>query len=170
MTLENILALDASISARMRVAENPGTLRTVAAILAHSGDSWFCLAALAILWWGEPGYWRWLATIFILAIIVTAVLVLVIKFTVRRRRPEGEWGNVYRKTDPHSFPSGHATRAFLIATLGVGLGPAWLGITLAIWAPMVSIARVAMGVHYVSDVVVGMGVGILMGMIVQILL
>ncbi len=41
-----------------------------------------------------------------------AVIVLAIKFSIRRRRPEGEWGAMYRKTDPHSFPSGHATLVF----------------------------------------------------------
>ena len=35
-----------------------------------------------------------------------------------------------------------------------------------IWAPLVALARVAMGVHYFSDVFVGALVGILMGYIV----
>jgi len=90
--------------------------------------------------------------------------VMSIKFVVRRRRPEGEWGGIYRATDPHSFPSGHAARAFLIAVLVIGLGPAWLAVTLCIWAPLVSLARVAMGVHYVSDVVAGALLGIAGGL------
>ena len=48
-----------------------------------------------------------------------AALVLVLKFLIRRRRPEGEWGGIYRQTDPHSFPSGHAARSVLIAVLAV---------------------------------------------------
>ena len=66
-----------------------------------------------------------------LAIVGLAVLVMAIKFTIRRRRPDGEWGGLYRSTDPHSFPSGHAARAVLIAVLAIGLGPAWLAILLA---------------------------------------
>ena len=97
------------------------------------------------------------------SIVVLAVLVLVVKFTVRRRRPEGEWGLLYRSTDPHSFPSGHAARAFELAVLASGLGPAWLAIALWIWAPLVALARVAMGVHYVSDIVAGMLLGLLVG-------
>ncbi|MBM3143633.1 MAG: phosphatase PAP2 family protein [Chloroflexi bacterium] len=171
MNVENLLALDARISARMRVAESPGLLRSVAAFLAHSGDSWFCLAALALLWWcGSPDYWRWRATILILAILITAALVLVLKFAIRRRRPEGDWGGIYRATDPHSFPSGHATRAFMLATMAFGLGPPWLGIALVIWAPLVSIARVSMGVHYLSDVAAGVGIGIFMGILIQLVL
>jgi undecaprenyl-diphosphatase len=83
-----------------------------------------------------------------------------IKFLVRRKRPEGEWGSIYRNTDPHSFPSGHAARAFLIAVVASALGPAWLSILLWIWAPLVALARVAMGVHYVSDVVAGAVLGV----------
>jgi len=50
------------------------------------------------------------------------------------------------------------------------LGPAWFAIALVIWAPLVAIARVAMGVHYVSDVVAGLGVGMLMGIVIQLVL
>jgi undecaprenyl-diphosphatase len=94
-----------------------------------------------------------------------AALVLVIKFRVRRKRPEGEWGTIYRNTDPHSFPSGHAARAFLIAVVATALAPAWLAIVLWIWAPLVALARVAMGVHYVSDVVAGALLGIVVALI-----
>ena len=93
------------------------------------------------------------------------VLVQALKFTIRRRRPEGEWGTVYRFTDPHSFPSGHAARAFLIAAIASFLGPAWLALILWVWAPLVSLARVAMGVHYVSDVLAGAIVGVVVALV-----
>ena len=94
-----------------------------------------------------------------------AALVMVIKFLVRRKRPEGEWGGIYRNTDPHSFPSGHAARAYLIAVVASALAPAWLAALLWIWAPLVALARVAMGVHYVSDVVAGAALGIAIALI-----
>jgi len=100
-----------------------------------------------------------------MAILVLAVIVLVVKFTIRRRRPEGEWGGIYRNTDPHSFPSGHAARAFLIAVIASVFVPAWLVIVFWIWAPLVSLARVSMGVHYVSDVVAGAVVGVIVAII-----
>ncbi len=93
---------------------------------------------------------------------------MVIKFTVRRRRPEGEWGGIYRKTDPHSFPSGHAARSALLATLAIGLGPAWFGFLLLIWAPLVILSRAAMGVHYLSDVVVGAIMGVIIGVVILV--
>jgi membrane-associated phospholipid phosphatase len=163
--LPRLLELDARLSARLRVAERPGLLRTIAAILAHSGDSWFWWAGLALLAWLGNVFWRRWALIILVSIIVLAVIVLAIKFTIRRQRPEGEWGAFYRNTDPHSFPSGHAARAILIAVLVTGLGPWWLAVALWVWAPLVSLARVSMGVHYVSDVVAGAILGLVAGAI-----
>lgn len=164
MNLQTLLARDAEISARMRIAEQPGKLRTLAALLAHSGDSWFWGLGLGVLAFLRPGFWRTWALTLLAVIVVAAVLVLIIKFRVRRNRPEGEWGQIYRSTDPHSFPSGHAVRAVMLAVLTLGIGPFGLGILLAIWAPLVALARVAMGVHYLSDVLVGGGLGLLIGL------
>jgi undecaprenyl-diphosphatase len=165
VNLTRLLELDARLSARLRVAERPGVLRTVAAVLAHSGDSWFWWAALALLAWRGDAFWRSWALMVLICILVMAVIVLGIKFTIRRRRPEGEWGQFYRSTDPHSFPSGHAVRAVLIAVLAIGMGPWWLVVILCIWAPLVVLARVAMGVHYLSDVVAGAALGLVAGLI-----
>ena len=52
-------------------------------------------------------------------------------------------------------------RAFMLAVACLGLGPTWLGLILLVWAPLVGLARVAMGVHYVSDVVAGAVVGVI---------
>jgi membrane-associated phospholipid phosphatase len=164
VNLNRILELDARLSARMRVAERPGLLRSVCIFLAHSGDSWFWWAGLALLAWLGNAFWRPWALTVLLSIIGLAVVVLAVKFTIRRKRPEGEWGGFYRSTDPHSFPSGHAARAVLIAILAIGLGPAWLAVIVCLWAPLVALARVAMGVHYLSDIVVGALVGVLAGL------
>jgi undecaprenyl-diphosphatase len=161
-----LIELDAHLSERMRITEQPGLLRSVAAVLAHSGDSWFWLAGLGLLWWLGTDYWKSRALTLIVAILLTALVVFVVKLVVRRRRPEGEWGKFYRNTDPHSFPSGHAVRVVMLAVVILGLGPLWLGLILIIWAPLVGLARVAMGVHYLSDVLAGILLGLLVGGVV----
>jgi len=158
-------ALDERLSIRLRVAERPGLLRGLAILLAHSGDSWFWLLGLALVWWLGGDFWRVRAQALAVGILLTAILVMVIKFTVRRRRPEGEWGKIYRNTDPHSFPSGHAARAVMLAVMALGLGPDWFAALLCAWAPLVVLARVAMGLHYLSDVVAGALFGLAMGAI-----
>jgi undecaprenyl-diphosphatase len=52
----------------------------------------------------------------------------------------------------------------MLAVVAVGLGPAWFGILLLTWAPLVILARVAMGVHYLSDVLAGALLGVAIGM------
>jgi len=138
-------------------------IRLIALFLAHSGDSWFWILGLLLLWLSKNAYWQPRALIIGVGVIITAVIVLLLKFTIRRRRPVGEWGGIYRKSDPHSFPSGHATRSFMLAVMTIGIGPTWFAILLLIWAPLVGIARVAMGVHYLSDVVAGALLGAFIG-------
>jgi undecaprenyl-diphosphatase len=161
-------ALDDRYAQLSQSADHPRILRALIVVVAHSGDSWFWLIGLGLLWWLGSDYWKHRALVMIVGIAITAGIVMVIKFTVRRSRPAGEWGRIYRLTDPHSFPSGHAARSAMLAIVGIGLGPLWLGITLLIWAPMVGLARIMLGVHYPSDVLAGMALGILMGGIVLI--
>ncbi|MBT3337238.1 MAG: phosphatase PAP2 family protein [Anaerolineae bacterium] len=165
MNLKTLLELDAQLTKKMRIAENPGPLRTTAAFFAHSGDSWFWAVALIAAWLLGDVFWKRWAAIMLGALIIMAAIVLILKFAIRRKRPEGEWGDIYRSTDPHSFPSGHATRAFLLGTMGIFLGPFWMTILLIILAPLVALGRVAMGVHYLSDIVVGALLGIVGGII-----
>ncbi|HLF75362.1 MAG TPA: phosphatase PAP2 family protein [Anaerolineales bacterium] len=165
MKLLPVLDLDARLSNQMRVAEKPGALRAIAIFFAHSGDSWFWALGLLALWLRGSSFWKEWAVVQFTGISLLVAVVLSIKFLVRRRRPEGAWGNIYRNTDPHSFPSGHAARAFLIAVVATGLGPSWLALPVWLWAPLVALARVAMGVHYVSDVVAGAALGIMIALI-----
>lgn len=75
-----------------------------------------------------------------------------LKWTVHRRRPNGR---------EHSFPSGHAARAFGGAeSMRIIYGNAWgaLGYGVAV---ATGIMRVASRSHWLSDVVAGAGIGIL---------
>jgi undecaprenyl-diphosphatase len=170
LKLQALLEADARWSEQLRIAEQPGILRQIAAFIAHSGDSWFWGIGLGITW--LLGNWDlkiW-ALHLVGAIIVTAIIVMSIKLIVRRQRPEGDWGAIYRNTDPHSFPSGHAARAVLLAVLVLGMGPAWLAIIIIFWAPLVALARVSMGVHYLSDVIAGGFLGLIISVVWLVLL
>jgi undecaprenyl-diphosphatase len=166
---QRIQALDDQFAGLSSSVEHSKVIRILAAVTAHSGDSWFWLIGLGLVWWFGNEYWKHLALVMVVSIAVTALIVMIIKFSVRRSRPEGEWGRIYRRTDPHSFPSGHATRSAMLAVVGLGLGPLWLGLTLVVWAPLVGIARIAMGVHYPTDVLAGMLLGIVIGLVILII-
>jgi membrane-associated phospholipid phosphatase len=167
--IQSFLERDADLTQRLRVAEKPGLLRSLAILCAHSGDSWFWLIGLGLLYLLGNDYWKSRAIFLAVGILVTAGVVFAIKFLVRRERPKGEWGEIYRKTDPHSFPSGHSTRAALLATLALAIGPAWFGWLLLIWAPMVILSRVAMGVHYLSDVLAGALLGVILALVILLI-
>jgi undecaprenyl-diphosphatase len=166
MNMQAIIALDRSLSKSLRLQPEKRWLWKLSAFFAHSGDSWFWLAALFILWLVGHNAWHVRSALMAAGILVLAVLVLAVKFSIRRSRPPGEWGAIYRNTDPHSFPSGHAARTALLAVMALGLGPVWFAILILVWAPLVSLARVGMGVHYLSDVLAGMVLGIVIGVLI----
>ena len=92
------------------------------------------------------------------------VFVFLLKRVIARTRPEGNWGNVYRKTDPYSFPSGHSVRGGLILVLAINtFEQKWLIMLFVIWAILMTLSRIMTGVHYFLDVVGGFVLGILMG-------
>lgn len=161
---------DRRMTARLQLGDEDKIERRLIGLAAHSGDSWFILLGLGLIWLIGDTAWHALAIQTIIAILVLAIFVGLIKFTFRRKRPEGDWGQIYRKTDPHSFPSGHAARAALLVVLTFGSGPSRLGLLVFVWAIAVSLSRIAMGLHFVSDVIVGSFIGFLAGLLMLVVL
>jgi undecaprenyl-diphosphatase len=158
-SIQRLLELDADWSEKLTVSQQHPIWRTLFRFLAHSGDSWFMIPVMALVWCIGDGGWKWRMLVMFIAMCVTALVAVGLKRVIGRRRPEGEWGLIYRSTDPHSFPSGHAARLTMLALLSIRLGPEWFCAAMLLWAPLVALARVAMGVHYLSDVIGGAVLG-----------
>ena len=165
-TLSNLLTKDAELSRRILIPDHKAVLKKTAALFAHSGDSWLIGAGLALLWGFGPKAWRTDIQLLFIGIVITALAVLMLKFTIKRPRPKGEWGQIYRSSDPHSFPSGHAARATMLTLLILLSGQIWLGLLMILWTLLVAAARVGLGVHYLSDILVGITIGAIIGGIV----
>ena len=163
--IDRIQKVDEEISAHIVLRNENGLAHKLIALIGHSCDSWYWLIGLTLVWVFTRGTVRTTAILWGFSLGVLAVFVLGIKFLLRRPRPEGEWGSIYRVTDPHSFPSGHAARAMTIAFMALQFqNPLWF-IGLFVWAILVGYSRVALRLHYFSDILVGWLVGAVSGIL-----
>lgn len=150
---------------------HPTAQNRIATAVAHSGDGWWCLAAIALLLvLGGPAG-RSAAMALLVGFLTAALVVKLIKVTIRRERPPGDWGAAQRRRDPHAFPSGHATRTATLAVVaGATSGSLALAGALGLWSLAVSTARVWLGVHHASDVVAGIVIGVGCGLVTILVL
>lgn len=142
-----------------QLAPRPGVL-PAARGLSHLGEhalGWVALAGLGALLdarrrplWLQAGVGAFGAH----------ALSVVLKRVVRRRRPEHPSVAVHVGTPSRlSFPSSHATSTTAAAVLlGDALG-APRGAVPAVLVPPMLASRLALGVHYPSDVLAGAGLG-----------
>ncbi|HEY3250538.1 MAG TPA: phosphatase PAP2 family protein [Ignavibacteria bacterium] len=85
------------------------------------------------------------------------------KMIVQRKRvrlflvTSGVYPKVYKTVDPYSFPSGHTSTAFTIATMFALRYPAYPQVFLPIylWAATIGYGRMYLGMHFPSDILVG---------------
>lgn len=86
-----------------------------------------------------------------------------LKLSIKRERPFSKYPNditKYSSGGSYSFPSGHTSMAFSVATAVALTYPKWYIITPSfLWASGVGYSRMYLGVHYPSDVLVGAIVG-----------
>lgn len=97
---------------------------------------------------------------------------LIIKNAVARVRPYDAYTflmPIVSKPHDFSFPSGHAVNAFAAAT-AVFLNHKKIGIVALIIAALVAFSRLYVGVHYPTDVLTGMAIGIVFAVLVHYLI
>ncbi len=99
----------------------------------------------------------------------SALLANVIKYAVDRPRPFITYPDLEKLSSggSPSFPSGHTTDAFALATILSLLFPKWYVILPAyVWAVLVAYSRMHLGVHYPGDVAAGIIVGVFSALMV----
>ena len=157
-------ALDRRLSAWVAAkSRSNAVLRGVSVVLAHAGDGivWLIIGLVLYAFSATAGRRLVLGVAF--AALLTAMVIAGIKYSVRRERPggiEGAQWSALPKYDLYSFPSGHAARVACIAASLFAAFPT-MRVALVLWAMGVCWGRIAVAAHYLSDVMVGALVGIL---------
>jgi membrane-associated phospholipid phosphatase len=89
------------------------------------------------------------------SLLMATVLVTGLKYAFPRERPDG--------SNDLSFPSGHTITAFSVAPVIARYGGDELGIPAYVLAAITGLARVEGDHHYLSDVLVGATLGVVLG-------
>lgn len=143
-----------------------GTHRPVLLVfraVSRLGDGvfWYALMAAIALFGGDDGF---PAAIHMgMAGLFVAALYRGMKGLVRRPRPFRRHADIVarvRPLDEFSFPSGHTLHAVTFTLIAVSYYPplAWLLVPFTL---LVAASRVVLGVHYPSDVLAAIGLGML---------
>jgi undecaprenyl-diphosphatase len=131
--------------------------------ISHTGNGYYypAVPALLLLVDSQKAWTFFLAGLFAFAIELP--LYKLLKNGIKRNRPcevlSGVQGRI-SPSDRFSFPSGHTAAAFVMATLLSYFLPI-LSMPLFSWALLVGFSRIYLGVHYPTDILAGLVIGLL---------
>jgi membrane-associated phospholipid phosphatase len=98
----------------------------------------------------------------VLAFAASAAVATVLKYGLLKPRPFVAYNFIEKLTGggSPSFPSGHTTDAFFLAGAVSLLFNKWyVYLGMYVWAVLVGYSRMCLGVHYPSDVLMGVAIG-----------
>ena len=166
MTLSRALAApDHNLMRRVNRWRAPRWVRWWMLLATRAGDGWLWGAVgIAVLSSPDPLRFRAIESA---GCAVTAGIMMFhkVKRVFCRTRPRDIephcWAHLATR-DRFSFPSGHSTTAFAVA-LSLGSFYPEIMPVLLVLAANVAVSRVVVGMHFLSDVLVGSGAGALLG-------
>ncbi len=135
------------------------SLKRIFKIITFLGSGYFWMPLYAIMFILGKTKLRTIIVSVVLAELLGLLAIIVLRNLVKRERPAADiifllpW-------QKNSFPSHHALRASVLATIFGTVFPSWLPFMI-FFALVVSISRVCLEMHYLSDVVAGSCIGFL---------
>jgi undecaprenyl-diphosphatase len=159
----SVFSPDRSVLKALYAGGLPSDFVNAIAVVSFLGSGWMLLGLLPPLLVRQ---YRLPAAAALATLTVTSAAVASIKALTGRIRPCNTlaWANTLSIDVPsdHSFPSGHAAGSFAFA-LFVWSSNRRAGWILIALSSLVAVSRVALGVHYPSDVVAGALLGSVLG-------
>ncbi|MBW3697192.1 phosphatase PAP2 family protein [Vibrio sp. T187] len=161
-TIEPIVRWDVAFSLFCLRSRYSQQSAAISKAVSHTGDGHlYVLLAVAALFIDQQAGGQ-----FLLAGLAAFALELPIywlaKNTLKRRRPS-EFSTLLHShitpSDKYSLPSGHTAAAFLMATLIGHFYPSLYPFCL-VWASAIGCARILLGVHFLTDVLIGAALGV----------
>lgn len=140
----------------------------LAQFMSFVGSGWMLLGLVPL--WAVPAFrpHRRRAIAMLAVLLFTSVLVTVVKELAGRVRPchALSWAHMAgaHLPDDFSLPSGHSAGSFAAAAFVGTLYRRWTAPALTL-ALLVGLSRVALGVHYPSDVLIGALLGATVGLV-----
>jgi len=165
--LNAVLALvdasDRKIWGRLSVWRPPRWFRIWMISATRLGDGWLWVGIAVLL---VLGPYQRILLVSALAAALSNTAVVVLKRRFRRQRPVRFLPQTnFFAFDHFSFPSGHTLNAFAIGSV-LALQLPVLAAPLLLVALSIGFSRVALGFHFLSDVLVGAFLGIVIGSLV----
>lgn len=171
--MEQLLYLDEQLTLTFGLCARPVTtlqrlLKGCCMCLELSGHGvpWFMLSGILLILHyvtGNNTYFTYGVNLFFV-LVMDILVVAPIKLIFKRSRPSVNYGDIplsMTSVDRYAFPSGHASRCVALAAYFCYMPPFYLRTHLwYIWALLVSLSRVIIGRHHISDVGAGMLAGL----------
>lgn len=150
------------VSRLIQEAIPPELVALFAAVTVFGGATGLLFLLSVLYWVGDRR-----PTALVVSFTLTALAVtLALKAGVGLPRPPAAVQLVAHDGDPYGFPSGHAVASVVVyggLVLATERFRSWRGVAAATAiALLIGLSRVVIGVHYLGDVLVGFGVGVVL--------
>ena len=130
--------------------------------LSKTGDGYLYLALGVTLWMFEPSFGQLFLFTALMAYALELPIYVVLKKMFKRPRPCDLYTNLtshITPSDKFSLPSGHTAAAWLMACIISHFYPTF-AVVAYVWASLIGISRILLGVHYPTDVLAGAILGV----------